>query len=83
MRGINKEKTIKKYKNDNKVLYPLADKSGEVIGQEVDADNFLYYVVKRGNKIEVVSRREIKIVPRIHQVQGNKKTIKFSVKTLP
>lgn len=81
MRGIDKQKVIKKYKDKDDILYPLQDKSGYVIGQEVDDDNQLVYVVKRRNKIEVVSRREINIVPRIHQVQGNKKTIKFSVNT--
>lgn len=74
MRGIDKDKLIQKHKNKGK-LYDLQDGSGEVLGQEVDLDNRLVYVVRRKGKLEVVSNKEVKIVEKIYQTPGQKRIV--------
>lgn len=51
---MDKDKIIKKYNklNEHRVKGRLAD-GGKILGEEVDQNNFLHYIVKRGDKLSV------------------------------
>jgi hypothetical protein len=48
---MNIQALINKYKNKTNPKKGSLHDGGAIIGSEVDEDNFLYYVVKRGNNI--------------------------------
>lgn len=73
MKGINKASLIRKYRNKAE-MYALRN-GGSVIGQEIDEENRLVYVVKRKDGTVDVSLAEQEvIVPRI--LQSNRQTVK-------
>jgi hypothetical protein len=75
MKNIKKQEITDKYKNTARVLYPLRDGDGEVIGEEADENNQMVYAIKRKNGIiEVVPAKDVVIVPIIHQAEGFKRT---------
>ena len=69
MKGLDKQAIIKTYKN-NKKLYTLRNQS-EVIGQEIDDDNRLVYVVRQKNgEIKLSFAEDEQVVPVIIPTAG-------------
>jgi hypothetical protein len=73
MKGINKAALIKKFRGKAE-MYPLRN-GGSVIGQEIDEENRLVYVVKRkdGTVDVTLAERELVILRIISSSRQTKK----------
>ncbi len=82
MKGLDIPNLIKKHK-DNNQLYAL--RNGEsVVGQAVDADNRLVYIIKRKNgKIEASFAEQEQITPEIHPSPSFQETGKVALGKQP
>lgn len=72
---------ISKYKQSNKI-YDLIDGSGIVIGQETDENNKMMYVLKKGDKIELVRPKDCPIIPQIYPSKSTTKKILIPLSSL-
>jgi hypothetical protein len=76
MKGINKASVIRKYRNKQE-LYALRN-GGSVIGQEIDEENRLVYVVKRKDgTVDVTLAEQELVIPRI--ISSSRQTTKIHV----
>ena len=58
---MNKAEIIKKYEKLNPKARGKLKDGGEIIGEEVDENNFLHYVIKRDKKVSVEMAQHLKV----------------------
>jgi hypothetical protein len=81
MKGIDEKAMLKRHKN-GKELYKLRE-GGGIIGQEVDEENRLVYVVKRENgKVEISYAEHEDIIPSVVQQPPITKRVTVSLKPM-
>ncbi len=73
MNGINSTTVIEKHQHAKR-LYSLVG-GGDVVGQEVDADNRLVYVIREGQTLRLAYAEDENIVPEIIIQPGDKSVI--------